>query len=297
MKIAYLSPAAALAAGAGLFWIAGCGGKDALTDGASSGGTVVVRKADSGSGGGAKSAPAAENAGAAPAAAAVAGGMGTIKGKVTFVGSAPTLPPLIRKGQQMKDGAVCAAHEIADEKLIIDSSGGVANVVVFLAKAPEGSAASPVPATPATLDNKGCHFVPHVLLLRAGQELKIENDDAPLSHNTHIYAKRNTPFNDTVPKAGKQFVFTKSENEPIEIKCDIHSWMHGWAFPLDHPYAAVTGPNGEFEIKNVPAGKHSFRVWHESAVNHYLSRNLAVTVNPGQTTNVDIKYDAASYGG
>ena len=74
--------------------------------------------------------------------------------------------------------------------------------------------------------------------------------------------------------------------------------MRGYLFPIDHPFAAVTGPNGEFEIKNVPAGEHSFRIWAEGANQHYLSRGLSLSrSSPGETTNLEIKYDASSFAG
>ncbi len=31
---------------------------------------------------------------------------------------------------------------------------------------------------------------------------------------------------------------------------------------LDHPYVAITDKNGEFEIKNVPAGKVNVAILH-----------------------------------
>jgi plastocyanin len=285
--------AAALAAGSCVVMsLSGCGGSEGVDSGASSPTNVVVKREKSGGGtAAANTQPTAPAGGAQPAAA---GGFGTLEGKVTFVGTAPTLAPLMRQGQA-KD-PICAKETIPDQKLVVDSSGGVANVVVFLAKAPAG-AVPPPPTDVVDFDNKGCHFVPHVLLMRVGQTVKILNDDFPLQHNTHTLPQRSAGFNSTIPKEGKEFTYSKPEPEPCEVKCDIHSWMHGWHFPLDHPYAAVSGPNGEFQIKNVPAGEHSFRVWHEGAVGHYLSRGLKVTIKPGETTKVDIKYDASSFAG
>lgn len=273
--------------------VEGCGGQQGITNGASSQTSVVIKheKAEPESGGAPKA--AAEQGGGAPAAA---GGFGTLKGKVVFQGTAPVLADLIKQGQKVPD-PICSAKPIPDEKLVVDSSGGVANVVIFLPKAPAGVAVPPPPSEPVGFDNKGCHFIPHVLLVRVGQPVKILNDDFPLNHNTHTYAQRNNNFNSTIPKAGTDFKYTKPENEPCEVKCDIHAWMKAYHFPLDHPYVAVSGPNGEFEIKNVPAGTHSFRVWQEAAAGHFLNRNLPVTIKPGETTTIEIKYDAANFAG
>jgi len=293
MNVRRIGSAAALAVGSCLvLGLGGCGGSEGVNSGASSPTNVVVKREKAG--GPAAAAPTSTAApGAQPAAT---GGVGTLKGRVVFQGTAPVLQPLIQKGQNVKD-AVCAKETIPDQKLVVDSSGGVANVVVFLAKAPAGAAVPPPPTEVADFDNKGCHFVPHILLMRVGQPVKILNDDFPLQHNTHTLPQRTAGFNSTIPKEGKEFTYTKPEPEPCEVKCDIHAWMHGWHFPLDHPYAAVSGPDGKFEIKNLPAGEHSFRIWHEGAVGHYLSRGYKVTIKPGEKTNVDIKYDASSFAG
>jgi Polysaccharide lyase family 4, domain II len=287
--------AAALAASASFVtYMAGCGGSEGVDSGASSRTTVTVKHEKAG-GAAATTTTQTTTTSTSPPAGGT-GGVGTLKGKVVFVGTAPTLQPLITKGQNIKD-EVCARETIPDQKLVVDSSGGVANVVIFLAKAPAGAAVPPPPTEAADFDNKGCHFIPHVLLMRVGQPVKILNDDFPLQHNTHTLPQRTAGFNSTIPKEGKEFSYGRPEPEPCEVKCDIHAWMHGWHFPLDHPYAAVTGPNGEFEIKNLPAGEHSFRVWAEGAVGHYLSRGQKVTIEPGKTATIEIKYDASNFAG
>jgi hypothetical protein len=41
--------------------------------------------------------------------------------------------------------------------------------------------------------------------------------------------------------------------------------MRGYILPRDNPYAAVTGDDGSFEIKDIPAGTWEFQVWQEVA--------------------------------
>ena len=45
--------------------------------------------------------------------------------------------------------------------------------------------------------------------------------------------------------------------------CDIHKWMDAVILIRDEPYAAITGDDGTFEIKNIPAGTWKFQFWHK----------------------------------
>jgi hypothetical protein len=39
--------------------------------------------------------------------------------------------------------------------------------------------------------------------------------------------------------------------------------MHAYIGVVEHPYFAVTGPDGSFELSNVPPGDYTVAVWHE----------------------------------
>jgi len=49
----------------------------------------------------------------------------------------------------------------------------------------------------------------------------------------------------------------------IPVKCNIHSWMHAYIGVLDHPYFAVSSPDGTFSIPNLPPGTYTVALWHE----------------------------------
>ena len=49
----------------------------------------------------------------------------------------------------------------------------------------------------------------------------------------------------------------------IPVKCNVHSWMHAYIGVVEHPYFAVTGPDGSFTWNNVPPGDYTVSVWHE----------------------------------
>jgi hypothetical protein len=56
----------------------------------------------------------------------------------------------------------------------------------------------------------------------------------------------------------------KTSTMPAPVVSIVQPWMRAYLVALDHPYAAVTGQDGRFEIKNVPAGEHEFQFWHDT---------------------------------
>jgi hypothetical protein len=219
---------------------------------------------------------------------------GTLKGKVTLDGEVPAVKLLVKKGDAAaKDAAVCAADDVPDESLVVDKeSKGIANVVIWLAKAPAkihpDLQKSKDPEV--VFDQKGCRFIPHVLVVRTDQKVRVISDDA-IAHNTHTYPLKNKQENFIVAPSDRKGVVVPSVNVeerlPASIGCDIHPWMRAWWVILEHPYVAVTNARGEFEIANLPTGDHEFRVWQEKA--GYLERSYKVTIKAGDNEGTPIK--------
>ena len=87
-----------------------------------------------------------------------------------------------------------------------------------------------------------------------------------------------------------------ADKRQITLKCDIHPWMEGWIMVFDHPFFAVTGPDGSFEIRGVPAGKQQLILWQESTgfVTPGASRGREVDVKADGVTDLgEIKLDPA----
>ena len=171
--------------------------------------------------------------------------------------------------------ACCKDGDLVSSKILVDpKSKGLANVVVFLrpdsddreAKFPADKIhpdlAKPKPTT-HTIDQPKCQFEPRVLAARDGDTIVVKNS-AGIAHNIN-YKGEGLEFNVTVP-AGKQHDVKdplKAHRTPAIFKCDIHPWMEGRLFVFDHPYYAVTDKDGNFELKNVPAGKWRIVYRHE----------------------------------
>ncbi|MFM7056631.1 MAG: hypothetical protein ACKO2P_06875 [Planctomycetota bacterium] len=221
---------------------------------------------------------------------------GSLKGRVVLSGGSPSLPLLIAKGSAVKDAEVCAAEDVPDERLVVGADGAVANVFVYLPKAPKGAKSAEVPADPFLFDQKTCRFLPHATIIPVRQTVKVLSNDS-VAHNTHTFPQKNAGINSTVNPMDRDglvsFAYTKAEAVPLAVKCDFHAWMNAWHLPLDHSFGAVSNGSGEFEIPNLPAGKHAFVVWHEAANGGFVQRKLEVEIKAGETAEVSIDYPAS----
>lgn len=179
---------------------------------------------------------------------------GSISGTVKFKGTAPA-PKKLDVG---KDKEVCDKSPKMESSLIV-SNGNLVNAVITITDIQKGKK---IELKKVTLDQKGCEYHPHVLAFPAGSPVEILNPDGIL-HNIHSYSKVNSPFNQAQPKFKKSLDVKIEKPEAIEVKCDVHGWMHGWLVATENPYFAVTDNSGGFKLTDVPAGSYTVEVWHE----------------------------------
>jgi len=239
-----------------------------------------------------ETAPDAETA--AAAASAVAGTKtvdaaqaGSVTGKATFQGAVA-----VPKKISVQGNPECAAlHEggsIASEELVVGDGGGLANVFVYVKEGLEGYRFD-VPAEPVRIGNTNCIYVPHVAGAMTGQSIEYVNDDATL-HNIHSYAKANKGFNLGLPFKGmKQTRKFDAAEIMVQLKCDVHPWMIGYVGVVPHPYHAVSGKDGAYELKGLPAGTYTIEAWHEKLG----TKTATVTVAAQGTQNANFSFAAA----
>jgi len=205
------------------------------------------------------SVPASSGA-AAPAAPVVdAATAATVTGKVKFEGTAPASQPI-----KLSADPYCqkANPGLTTETEIVGKDGSVENVFVYV-KDGLGNRTFPTPSEPVVMDQKGCHYTPHVFGIQVGQPLQIVNSDDTL-HNVHGLPKANKEFNQGQPIQGMKMTHTFSTKEVmVPFKCDVHGWMNAWVGVLDHPYYAVTSADGSFSLKGLPPGTYTIEAWHE----------------------------------
>lgn len=184
---------------------------------------------------------------------------GTLGGRVTIDGPVPQNAQI-----RMAADPVCARanKDGATFETFVSDNGGLGNVFVYV-KDGLGKYFFDTPAEPVTMDQQGCHYVPHVFGIQVGQPLQIVNSDSTM-HNVHAMATTNQEFNLGQPIQGqKNSKFFTAPEVMVRFKCDVHNWMSAYAGVLDHPYFAVTKADGGFELKHVPAGTYTIEAWHE----------------------------------
>jgi cbb3-type cytochrome oxidase cytochrome c subunit len=221
---------------------------------------------------------------AAPVATALSGP--SIMGKIVLQGAAPTLPAV-----DMKGVAQCAncwpGGVMANDTLIVSKSGEVRDVIVSVS---EGLPAGPyaIPGTPALLDQKGCHYEPHILPMMVGQPIVIRNSD-PFLHNVHGLPTVNGGFNfgQTNIDAGKPVEPMKAA-EKFRVKCDVHPWMNSQFVVFEHPFFAATGADGSFVISGLPPGTYTITTWHERCQTE--TRQVKIEAGKPAQADFSLKY-------
>ena len=171
---------------------------------------------------------------------------GIITGKVVYASD----PPPAKKIEITKNKEKCGTEKVLEE-IVVGPDRGLRWVVVSLEGAEWNAEAPEVQGI--QLDQSGCRFVPHVLVVPTDVDLSVLNSDGIL-HNVHTYSKANLPMNRAQPAFLKKMRLKFGEAEVIRVACDVHNWMGGYIVVAGHPYYAITDADGSFEMTDVPAG-------------------------------------------
>jgi len=211
-------------------------------------------------------------------------GAATVSGKVTYTG-APTKPEPLNMAAEPTCQKEHASSPVANESVVTGPNNALANVVVYVSAGDSGQAKAP--AHPVTYDQKGCQYIPHVVVVQANQDLKITNDDHFL-HNIHPLPKLNTEWNKAQPAGAPPIDVKFDKEEFIPVNCNIHPWMHGYFVVLKTSHYSLTKDNGSFSLPDLPPGKYTITAWHEK----YGKQTQDVTISGNETKTIDFSFKA-----
>lgn len=183
------------------------------------------------------------------------------------------------------DGAVCGNGHPAQTIAVDD--GRVGGAIVWLSDIRAGKRL-PIERL-YEVRHVGCRLAPRVQAVLTGGTLNVRSAD-PVSHHTrfththtgdtvavvrHSDAGSVVPVQTVVARAGL-----------VQLSCDVHPWTTGWLAVFDHPYVTTTGPDGQFVLPEVPAGRYTLVVWHE----RLGSETREIVVPGGRTSLIEVRY-------
>jgi plastocyanin len=211
---------------------------------------------------------------------------GNVTGKVNFKGAKPA-PVKIKMTADKKCEKMHGGKDVLSDQVVVNPNGTLRNVFVYV-KSGLPKKKYPVPAEKVKFDQSGCRYTPHVFGVMAGQKIEITNSDETL-HNVHALPKNSKQFNIAQPKKGMKMTQSFATPEVmVKIKCEVHNWMAAYVGVMDNPYFAVSDDQGNFTIKDLPAGTYEVEAWHEK----YGTMTAKVTVGAADTKTADFSFAA-----
>lgn len=189
---------------------------------------------------------------------------GVIKGRVNYVGEVPDRVVLKVAGDNVCE-ELTKQNPPTREDVVVNGDKTLKNVVVWVESGwPDGYKPEASLTAESVLLQQNCSFYPHILAVRTGQKVVVQNKDETL-HNLNALSKNNPRLNKAmIGRAAPPVIISFPNPEvAIRIKNDIHPWMEAWIAVFDHPAFDVTGDDGRFQISNLPPGEYVLKSWHE----------------------------------
>lgn len=173
----------------------------------------------------------------------------------------------------------------------VGTEGELANAFITLKKGVDKAAVPAPPAKPVELVHWCICLRPRVVGVRANQPLVIRNGEEAI-HNIHAISRSNPELNHPMTRKGEERTIRFADPEaPIRFKCDVHPWEEAWVHVVEHPWFSVTGTDGAYSLKGLPAGDYEIEAWHEKFQGE--SRTARVTVFAGKATSIDFTFEAS----
>ncbi|KAA6456268.1 hypothetical protein DYQ86_26085 [Acidobacteria bacterium AB60] len=151
------------------------------------------------------------------------------------------------------------------------------NIAVYIDSIPGKT--FPAPAEHAQMNQTHLAFVPRVLVVQQGATVDFKNNDN-VGHNVYwpaISHNKKMAHNLGTWPMGQSKAFTFTDAGDVPLLCNVHPEMAGYIFVVPTPYFAVTDKDGNFVIKNVPAGQYTVKTSSEGG----KPASQAVTVGAG----------------
>jgi len=119
---------------------------------------------------------------------------------------------------------------------------------------------TPPPADPAVMDQKNKEFVPRLLPVVKGQEIRFLNSDK-VQHNV-FSPHEQEPFDLGLYPSGEFKSVRLNSLRRHKVYCNLHKNMVADIIVLPNRYFGLTDEVGRYRIEGLPEGNYELRVWH-----------------------------------
>lgn len=155
--------------------------------------------------------------------------------------------------------AGAGAGEISGQVTVLNKEGQPLarfdHAVVFI----EGIE-TPPPAEPAVMDQRDKEFVPRLLSVVRGQEIRFLNSDK-IQHNV-FSPHEQEPFDLGLYPSGEFKSVRLNSLTRHKIYCNLHKNMVADIFVLPSRFFGLTDEGGRYRIQGLPEGEYVLRAWH-----------------------------------
>ncbi len=180
-------------------------------------------------------------------------------------------------------GAIASWAGAIKGTVSVAGAASAKNVAVWIGAVPGKT--FPPPAKPVIVDQKHLMFIPHVLVIQKGTTVVFLNSE-PTLHNVYwpwISGNKKLARNLGTRPMGQKLLFTFNNLGIVPLLCNVHTEMSGYIVVVSTPYFAVSGPDGSFEVKDVPPGHYTLKAWSEE-ISFRKIDSQPVDVSAGNTT-------------
>ena len=174
------------------------------------------------------------------------------------------------------------------EVSVVDEGGRpIEDVAVYatpLSSAPAQSRSAP--KRTAVMDQQHNAFVPHVLIVSAGTEVRFPNSDV-VSHHVYSFSQAKT-FELGLYKGNAYPPLVFDEPGVVVLGCNIHDSMLGYIVVVPTEHYALSDERGTTRLEDLPAGDYTVEAWTPRARATGLPAAQRVTVADG-VANVGVR--------
>jgi hypothetical protein len=204
---------------------------------------------------------------------------GSVSGTITL--AAPVQPgPSQSTG---RDSALCGAS-IPDES-VSGQGNALGGAIVWLEGIRRGK---PLPLERRIeLESDRCRLLPRVQATVVSSAVNVIGHDDFRQHLRFLAGGEQEPRASVLLGRDEQVIPTELPFKApglVVVRDVDHPWPTAYIAVFDHPYYAITSPNGSYAIDGVPPGKYTLVVWHERAAR--VERPVEVTA--GAASNVSV---------